>query len=93
MRPHWLEHQDRLAFITGSNRGSLHGRLVTLIFGRRMEELTSRHHGFAGSRTRVELQAAEVVSESFLPCGWEDTDKVYFRCSSISIIAAWLPHL
>ena len=53
---------------------------------------TPRDHGLAGSRARVELQAGDSVSEQNMVRRW-GTYKVYFKCSSISIIAAWLPHL
>ena len=53
----------------------------------------ARDHGFAGSGARVELQADMDVSDE--RNNWRGrkavTYKVYLRCSSISMIAAWLP--
>jgi hypothetical protein len=53
----------------------------------------ARDHGFAGSGARVELQAEMGVSDNCIVCRGliAVTYKVYFRCSSISMIAAWLP--
>jgi len=53
----------------------------------------ARDHGFAGSGARVELQADMGVSDERNNCRERKavTYKVYLRCSSISMIAAWLP--
>ena len=51
-----------------------------------------RHHRLAGSRARVELQAACVSKNLEGQERWAAYN-VYLRCSSISMIAAWLPHL
>lgn len=63
----------------------------------------SRDHGLAGARTGFELQAVgvgvhELASGHVLyRANWgvavQDAYKVYLRCSSISMMAAWLPHL
>jgi hypothetical protein len=60
---------------------------------RRLEEVVgsaARHHWLASARARVELEARRLVSKLQINC-MEDTHKVYFKCSSISMIAAWLP--
>lgn len=53
----------------------------------------ARDHGFAGSGARVELQADMGISDERNNCRGRNavTYKVYLRCSSISMIAAWLP--
>lgn len=60
---------------------------------RRLEEVVgsaARHHWLASARARIELEAKRLVSKVQSDCT-EVTHKVYFRCSSISMIAAWLP--
>jgi hypothetical protein len=50
---------------------------------------SSADHGLAGSWTRVELQARNHLSVFCQICKeCEDTYKVYFKCSSISMMAA-----
>jgi hypothetical protein len=62
-------------------------------------QLTARHHRFTRPRTWVELEAKNRVSTRSgrkterAKMRARKTYNVYFRCSSISIIAAWLPHL
>jgi hypothetical protein len=50
----------------------------------------ARHHGLTGTRARVELQATSCQLQASSKA--DPTYKVYLRCSSISMIAAWLPH-
>jgi hypothetical protein len=49
---------------------------------------TSTDHGFAGSWAGVELQAVANGQSDFQRVSLFSTHNVYFRCSSISIIAA-----
>jgi hypothetical protein len=59
--------------------------------------LTSRDHGLSGPRAGIKLQAMvllvpEQEAQRAMPTKHQ-TYKVYLRCSSISMMAAWLPHL
>lgn len=49
------------------------------------------NHWFSSARAGVELQAVIKLVGRRMAKG--STYKVYLRCSSISMIAAWLPHL
>ena len=53
--------------------------------------LTPRNHRLAGSGAGIELQATPVSIHPMLKHRGLSY-KVYFRCSSISMMAAWLPH-
>jgi hypothetical protein len=78
--------------IRGNSRESLYrvvsilGQLHDLV----KDGLTSRDHGFTGPGTRVELQAghAWLVGAFSVALVAKATYKVYFRCSSISMMAA-----
>ena len=50
-----------------------------------------RDHGLSGPRARVELQAVKGLAGRLTSRICQGTYNVYLRCSSISIIAAWLP--
>ncbi len=57
---------------------------------------SSADHGFAGAGTWVKLQAVGGVVSTDTETAMSEQEisyKVYFKCSSISMIAAWFPHL
>lgn len=69
-----------------------HACITVLRPHRRLEEVVrspSRDHRLASARARIELQAANRLAKAFT--GRDVTYKVYFKCSSISMMAAWLP--